>query len=73
MRHVVVFTDGSIRKEAHDLLAPTCEVRVLRASGNGFDEAAITAARGIRFQPAERGGKPVAVWIPWTMKFRLDS
>ena len=31
MRHVVVFTDGSIRKEALDLLAPTCEVRVLHA------------------------------------------
>ena len=31
MRHVVVFTDGSIRREALDLLSPTCEVRVLRA------------------------------------------
>jgi D-3-phosphoglycerate dehydrogenase len=31
MRHVVVFTDGSIRKEAVDLLSPTCEVRVLHA------------------------------------------
>jgi len=31
MRHVVVFTDESIRAEAADLLSPTCEVRVLRA------------------------------------------
>jgi len=31
MSHVVVFTDGSIRKEAFDLLAPTCDVRVLAA------------------------------------------
>jgi D-3-phosphoglycerate dehydrogenase len=31
MRHVVVLTDGSIRKEAIDLLSPTCEVRVLEA------------------------------------------
>jgi D-3-phosphoglycerate dehydrogenase len=30
-RHVVVLTDGSIRKEAIDLLSPTCEVRVLEA------------------------------------------
>ena len=31
MRNIVVLTDGSIRKEAIDLLSPTCEVRVLRA------------------------------------------
>ena len=31
MRHVVVFTDASIRREAVDLLAPTCDVRVLEA------------------------------------------
>ncbi len=31
MRSVVVFTDGSIRKEALALLAPTCDVRVLTA------------------------------------------
>jgi D-3-phosphoglycerate dehydrogenase / 2-oxoglutarate reductase len=31
MRHVVVFTDGSIRAEAADLLSATCDVRVLRA------------------------------------------
>ena len=31
MRHVVVFTDESIRAEAAQLLAPTCDVRVLRA------------------------------------------
>jgi D-3-phosphoglycerate dehydrogenase len=31
MRPVVVFTDESIRKEAIDLLAPTCTVRVLGA------------------------------------------
>ncbi|MFO1306283.1 MAG: hydroxyacid dehydrogenase [Burkholderiales bacterium] len=43
MRHVVVFTDGSIRKEAHDLLAPTCEVRVLRAYPS--EDALIEACR----------------------------
>jgi D-3-phosphoglycerate dehydrogenase len=31
MRPVVFFTDGSIRKEAVDLLAPTCDVRALGA------------------------------------------
>jgi TonB family protein len=49
------------------------EVRVLGAAGNGFDEAAAAAAHLIRFRPGERGGRPVPVWIPWTMKFRLDG
>ena len=31
MRNVVVFTDGTIRREALELLAPTCDVRVLTA------------------------------------------
>lgn len=31
MRPIVVFTDGSIRHEAIELLSPTCEVRVLDA------------------------------------------
>jgi len=31
MRHIVVFTDESIRAEAADLLSATCDVRVLRA------------------------------------------
>jgi len=43
MKHVVVFTDGSIRKEAIDLLAPTCQVRVLEAYPS---EDALIAACG---------------------------
>ena len=31
MRPLVVFTDGSIRREAVDLLEPTCKVRTLSA------------------------------------------
>jgi TonB family protein len=34
-------------------------VRVVRGLGHGLDEAAIAAARGIRFRAAERGGRPV--------------
>lgn len=49
------------------------DVRILRRAGQGFDELAREAGRRMRFQPARRGGKPVAVWIPWTWKFRLDG
>src|SRR5678816_3294661 len=31
MRRIVVFTDASIRQDAFDVLAPTCDVRVLTA------------------------------------------
>jgi protein TonB len=56
-----------------DAEGKVADARVLRPIGTGFDEAAIAAARGILFRPAERGGRPIAVRIPWTMKFRLDS
>jgi protein TonB len=49
------------------------EVRVLEPAGHGFDEVAAKAARQILFRPAERGGRAVAVRIPWTLKFRLDG
>lgn len=49
------------------------EVRILERAGHGFDEVAPEAARRLVFRPAERGGRPVAVRIPWTLKFRLDG
>lgn len=49
------------------------EARIARGAGNGFDEVAQRLAREIRFAPGERAGKPVAVWIPWTFRFRLDG
>jgi protein TonB len=49
------------------------EVAVVRSAGPGFDEAARRLARRFRFRPAERGGRPVAVRIPWTLKFRLED
>ncbi|HEX9051078.1 MAG TPA: energy transducer TonB, partial [Anaeromyxobacter sp.] len=48
-------------------------VRVVRGAGRGFDEVAQQLGRRMRFEPARRGGRPVAVWIPWTWKFRLDG
>jgi len=48
------------------------ETRILKRAGNGFDRAARKLVKLFRFRPAMQGKKPVAVWIPWTYKFRLD-
>jgi protein TonB len=48
-------------------------VRLLDGAGQGFDEVAVRAARLIAFRPARRGGRPVAIRLPWTLKFRLDG
>ncbi len=47
--------------------------RVVRASGNGFDEVAQRLVRRFRFRPAIRGGRPAPATIPWTYKFRLEG
>jgi protein TonB len=48
-------------------------VRILRSAGNGFDEVARKLVRRFRFRAGTRNGRPVAVWIPWTYKFRLSG
>lgn len=48
-------------------------VRVVRRAGHGFDEAAQRLVRGFRFAAGTKDGQPVAVWIPWTYKFRLNG
>jgi TonB family protein len=48
-------------------------VRLLRPAGAGFDDAARKLVQRFRFRPGQRDGRPVAVWIPWTYKFRLDG
>ena len=45
--------------------------RVVGASGHGFDEAALAAARQFRFFPATIAGKPVRVRMGWSIEFRL--
>lgn len=49
------------------------KVRILRRAGSGFDEAAVKLVKGFRFTPGRRGSRTVAVWIPWTYKFRLND
>jgi TonB family protein len=45
--------------------------RVVRALGMGLDEKALEAVRKYRFKPALKDGKPVAVWQPIEINFRL--
>jgi TonB family protein len=46
-------------------------VRVLRGLGHGLDENAVAAARGIRFIPAQRDGKPVDLRGTVRLTFQL--
>jgi TonB family protein len=45
--------------------------RVVRPAGEGFDEAALAAARTLRFSPAEIDGAAAAVTLEY--RFRFDS
>ncbi|MBV9947369.1 MAG: TonB family protein, partial [Myxococcales bacterium] len=45
------------------------DARVETPVGHGFDEAAITAARALAFEPATRDGKPVAAKIRFVYRF----
>lgn len=48
-------------------------VRVLRRAGNGFDEAAVSLVKKFKFSAGKVNGRSVAVWIPWTYRFRLSG
>jgi TonB family protein len=45
--------------------------RVSKPAGHGFDEAAVAAARALRFSPAEIDGKAAAVTLEY--RFRFDA
>lgn len=45
---------------------------VSQPAGYGFDEAALTAARRFRFQPALKDGKPVRVHLHWICRFTIE-
>ena len=46
-------------------------VRVVDGLGHGLDEAAVDAARRIKFTPARRGGRPVDYKATLRVVFRL--
>ena len=57
---LVVDVDGSVR-----------EAQVARGAGHGFDEAALEAARKLRFEPARQGGAPISVQLNYEIHFLL--
>lgn len=49
------------------------EVAVDTPAGHGFDEAAVRAARDLRFTPARVAGTPVPIQIRYTFRFRVPE
>ena len=50
------------------------DTKVIKSLGNtGCDEAAITAAQQWRFIPAQRDGRPLAMWFSVPVLFQLDA
>lgn len=48
-------------------------LRIVSSSGHArLDEAAVRALRETRFEPAQRGGRPVRTEAHWVIVFRLD-
>lgn len=59
---VVVRADGSVGG-----------ARLLSSSDPGFTAAVREALAAVRFQPAERAGRPVASWVTLRLRFRLED
>lgn len=55
-----------------DEAGSVARARVLRSLHPLLDEAALRAAKGLRFRPGRVGGRPVAVKIPYTYVFVLE-
>jgi protein TonB len=49
------------------------EVEVLKSENPVFNQAALDAAKGYRFKPAEIKGEPVSVWVTIPFKFKLQD
>ncbi len=57
-----------------DETGAVADVRVLRGDSTkiGFDEAAVRAARRMRFSPPMKDGKRVRTWLAFPVNFQLD-
>jgi TonB family protein len=65
---------GNVGLELHvDAGGRVTAARVTSPAGNGFDEAALAAARLFTFQPARRAGTAIASTIQFTYEFHLPA
>ena len=65
--------EGAVRVEILiDRTGQVREARVLKGLGFGTEEAALDAARHLRFKPAEANGQAVAVRIQFIINFELE-
>lgn len=57
-----------------DINGDVRDVRIFKDSGSdaGFEEAAIKAARESVWKPALANGQPIAVWVSFATKFKLQ-
>ena len=53
-----------------DALGAVTNAVVTQPAGQGFDESALAAARTLEFEPAEIDGRPGAIRISFTLRFR---
>ncbi len=60
----LVGKDGNVKK-----------AMILKSSGSkaGFDEAAVKAAYKCKFKPAIQNGRPVAVWVSYSVEFEITA
>ncbi len=58
---VIVLADGSVGG-----------AELQSSSDDAFTAAVRDSLRQARFEPARRGGRPVASWITLELRFRLD-
>jgi TonB family protein len=47
------------------------DIKVQKGVSHSLDDEAIRTAKTIRFQPAEKGGKPVAQWM--TLEYHIGN
>ena len=57
-----------------DTTGHPAKVEIARSSGyKSLDEAALKAAKETLYKPGMQDGKPIAIWINYTVKFVLDE
>lgn len=69
----VLRPDRPIRVQLVIDVAATGEVggaRIAKGAGEPFDSEAAALAKSLKFRPARRGGRAIALTVPWVVTFR---